>query len=173
MPQRPMTTLGMPARISTVNPSGREIQVGMRSVSAKAAPMESGHRDDDGDDRRGDGAPDDGPGAELGPLQVLHAVGVDGARRRPAAVGPGPAVEEVPAVDPDGRPGLEGQHGDGEDERGQREQHGHPGHGAPAALLVAADAVSGASVPRRLAERPPVAAWQGCSPPRRRRWSST
>ena len=42
MPHRPMTTLGMPARISMVKPSGREIQLGMRSVKAKAAPMESG-----------------------------------------------------------------------------------------------------------------------------------
>ena len=42
MPHNPMTTLGMPARISTVNPSGREIQAGMRSVRAKAAPIESG-----------------------------------------------------------------------------------------------------------------------------------
>ena len=42
MPHRPMTTLGMPARISMVKPSGREIHVGIRSVRAKAAPMESG-----------------------------------------------------------------------------------------------------------------------------------
>ncbi len=28
MPHRPMTTLGMPARISMANPSGREIQPG-------------------------------------------------------------------------------------------------------------------------------------------------
>ena len=42
MPQRPITTLGMPARISMVNPSGREIQLGRRSVRAKAAPMERG-----------------------------------------------------------------------------------------------------------------------------------
>ena len=42
MPQSPMTTLGIPARISTVNPKGREIQVGMRSVKAKAAPSERG-----------------------------------------------------------------------------------------------------------------------------------
>ena len=42
MPHNPMTTLGMPARISTVNPRGREIQPGMRSVRAKAAPIDSG-----------------------------------------------------------------------------------------------------------------------------------
>ena len=42
MPHKPMTTLGMPARISMVKPSGLEIHVGIRSVSAKAAPMESG-----------------------------------------------------------------------------------------------------------------------------------
>ena len=42
MPHRPMTTLGMPARISMVKPSGFEIHVGIRSVRAKAAPMESG-----------------------------------------------------------------------------------------------------------------------------------
>ncbi len=42
MPHRPMTTLGMPARISIVKPRGREIHVGSRSVRAKAAPMERG-----------------------------------------------------------------------------------------------------------------------------------
>ena len=33
-------------------PSGREIQPGMRSVRAKAAPMEMRHGDDDGDQPR-------------------------------------------------------------------------------------------------------------------------
>ena len=37
-----MTTVGMPARISMAYPKGREIHPGIRSVRAKAAPMESG-----------------------------------------------------------------------------------------------------------------------------------
>ena len=37
-----MTTLGIPASTSMAKPSGREIQVGIRSVRAKAAPMEMG-----------------------------------------------------------------------------------------------------------------------------------
>ena len=37
-----MTTEGIPARISIAYPKGREIHPGMRSVRAKAAPMESG-----------------------------------------------------------------------------------------------------------------------------------
>ena len=41
-------------------------------------------------------------------------------RRSPLPYGPVAPVEEVPAVDPDGRPGLDGQHRDGEDEGGQR-----------------------------------------------------
>ena len=35
-----------------VKPSGREIHVGIRSVSANAAPMRERHGDDDGDERR-------------------------------------------------------------------------------------------------------------------------
>ena len=41
-PHRPMTTLGMPARISMAKPSGREIHPGIRSVRAKAAPIDRG-----------------------------------------------------------------------------------------------------------------------------------
>jgi hypothetical protein len=37
-----MMTLGMPARISTANASGRESHPGRRSVRAKAAPREMG-----------------------------------------------------------------------------------------------------------------------------------
>ena len=41
-PQRPMSTLGTPASSSMANPRGREIHSGMRSVRAKAAPIEMG-----------------------------------------------------------------------------------------------------------------------------------
>ena len=154
MPQRPMTTLGMPARISMVNPSGREIQLGIRSVRAKAAPMERGTAMTMAMSGGGQGAPDDGPGAELGALQVGHAVGVDGGAVGAGAVGPGAAVEEVPAVDPHGRPRLDGEHGDGEDERRQREHHRDPRRAPPGALLVAAQEVEQpAAVPGRLADR--------------------
>src|ERR1700733_8655271 len=68
------------------------------------------HGDDDGDQRGGDGAPDDRPRPVLGTHGVGHAIGVhDGAV--PAPLGPGPPVEEVPAVDPDGRPRLYGEDG--------------------------------------------------------------
>ena len=56
IPQRPMTTLGMPARTSMAKPSGREIHRGRRSVRAKAAPMEMRQGDDHGDDRGLQGA---------------------------------------------------------------------------------------------------------------------
>ena len=81
MPHSPMTTLGMPARISRVNPRGREIHVGIRSVSAKAAPMEMGTAMTMAMTEDCDRAPDDGPGAVLRTLRVGHAVGVDGGRR--------------------------------------------------------------------------------------------
>ena len=132
-------------------------------------------RDDDGDERRRQGAPEDGPGAELGPHGVGHAVGVhDGAVA--AAVGPVAAVEEVPAVDPDGRPGLDGQHGDGEHQRRQRQHHGDPrrsrarpaprcgGRSPPAASGSGGLPIDSAcGVAGMLPATPPTDATTGCS----------
>ena len=53
-----------------------------------------------------------------------------------AAVAPVLAVEEVPAVDADGRPRLLGQHGDGEHEGGEGQDDGHPRRPAPGVFLV-------------------------------------
>ena len=121
-------------------PSGREIHAGQALGQGEGGPDGDG----DGQDRRA--MADDcsvptmiGQAPNSAPHGMGHAVGV---RRWPRSCcrrfhcGPG---EEAPPVDPDGRPGLDDQDGEGEDQRGQGEQDGHPGTPPPGVLLVGSE----------------------------------
>ena len=127
-----------------VKPSGREIHVGMRSVRAKAAPIESGS------------AITITMTAEAMVPQMI-ASAPNCAPGPPSvalvAIRPGAPVEEVPPVMTDDRNRLHGEHREGEDQSGEREDDRHPGHAAPARLLVAAEKIGCPLGQRRLADR--------------------
>ena len=145
------------------NPKGREIHAGILSVRAKAAPMESGTattmamNDDCRVPRMMGQAPNCDPGG------VGDAVGVDGGAVA-VAVRPVLAVEEVKAVDADGRPRLDREHGDGEDERHQGEHDRHPGAPTPALFLVGPEHVRHPAEQR--VPRCGASGWRGGSFPR-------
>ena len=136
MPHNPKSTLGTPANNSMKNPRGWEIHRGIRSVSAKAAPIEMGtammHRDERGLERANDerAGPVGGPDGYRHPVDVVHRGGV---RLAQVELGPG---QEPPAVDHDRRTGLDHQDGDGEHQRGEREDDRDPGRPLPQGTLL-------------------------------------
>ena len=103
IPHRPITTLGISGEDLDGEPGAARADPSREPLrqTRRPPPMESGSAITDHDERRYEGAPEDGPGAVLGPHGVGHPVGVHD-RAVAAAFGSScRPSEEVPAADPD------------------------------------------------------------------------